>query len=230
MKHLMMAAVATATFAIPSAFARDESSSSWAQQRLTDLGMTVVGTPVAHKKHFEFQVQTANGLKYVASVGPGGDIELEPGELRAAPPPAPRADVAFGPEDARRVADAAGYRVIGELQPEKRHFVASLQRGEGLAMQADVHRDGRIVMRGEGAAVEPVRGDAQRTPPAPKEDLEKVVFGPAEARAEVEQRGYRVIGEPRAEKRHFVIDAIAQDGRTVQLHAHRDGRVIFPRS
>jgi hypothetical protein len=49
-------------------------------------------------------------------------------------------------------------------------------------------------------------------------------FGPMEAAAMARAAGYELIGDPQPHKKHF--EAVAtKDGRTFDIHVHRDGRV-----
>jgi hypothetical protein len=49
-------------------------------------------------------------------------------------------------------------------------------------------------------------------------------FGPAEAAAMAQAEGYELIGDARPHKKHFELLA-AKNGRTFDIHVHRDGRV-----
>ncbi len=52
-------------------------------------------------------------------------------------------------------------------------------------------------------------------------------FDSAEARKIARQAGYKVVGAPRAHKKHFIVDV--EDGAsTVQIDVHRDGRIVRP--
>jgi hypothetical protein len=52
-------------------------------------------------------------------------------------------DESFGPKEAAAMARAAGYELIGDPQPHKKHFEAVTTKG-GRTFDIHVHRDGRV--------------------------------------------------------------------------------------
>ena len=125
----------------------------------------------------------------------------QPSELRVHRDGEIERRVAFGAEEAKKLAADKGYQLTGEPVRMKGHFRAAATK-DGKAYEIDLHRDGDIV---------------RHTP-----------FGPQEARKLVADKGYELIGEPRPVDHHFELLG-KKDGKFYELHAHRDGNLARER-
>lgn len=107
----------------------------------------------------------------------------------------------FTAADARQRATEMGYTLTADPVATKRHFTAMATK-DGSASEIKIHRDGRV--------------EADKP------------FQAADARKLMTDKGYTLVGEPEQKKRHF--EGLAQkDNAYLEVHAHRDGRVVEQR-
>lgn len=104
----------------------------------------------------------------------------------------------FAATDARQRAVEKGYTLTTEPVAYRRHFTAMATK-DGAASEIKIHRDGRI----------------ESNKP----------FQAADAKLLITGKGYTLVGEPEQKQKHF--EGLAQkDAGFVEIHAHRDGRVV----
>ncbi len=104
----------------------------------------------------------------------------------------------FTAVDARLRATEKGFTLTSEPVATKRHFTAMATK-DGTTSEIKIHRDGRV---------------EADTP-----------FQLTEAKKLISDKGFTLVGEPEQKRRHF--EGLAQKGDAyVEIHAHRDGRVV----
>ncbi|MFN3867922.1 MAG: hypothetical protein ACK4MF_02515 [Hyphomicrobiaceae bacterium] len=96
-----------------------------ARRMASERGFEVSGPLVAEKRHFTGTAVDRDGRSLRIDIHRDGNIKVKS---------------AFLAGDAARAAEAAGYRVVGDLIPEKKHFAAHAVRGEATYL-IHIHRD-----------------------------------------------------------------------------------------
>jgi hypothetical protein len=159
--------------------------SAQAKKLATEKGYQVSGEPVATKKHFTVMA-SKDGKNYELRVHRDGEVERR---------------VAFGVDEAKKLAADKGYQLTSEPVRMKEHFRAAATK-DGKPYEIDLHRDGDIV---------------RHTP-----------FGPQEAKKLVADKGYELVGGAAAGG--SALRAARQEGRQVLRAACSPRREPCPRA
>lgn len=98
-----------------------------AKKVAADNGYTLTSEPVQEKKHFTAK-GTKDGKSYDLDIHRDGTV---------------KEDIAFSAVDAKKLATDKGYQVVGDAQPEKKHF-QMLGKKDGKYYAVDAHADGSV--------------------------------------------------------------------------------------
>lgn len=96
-----------------------------ARRIATEKGYKVSGDLSADKRHFTGTATDKDGKTVEVDIHGNGDV---------------KARSPFTATDARTAAEKAGYQIVGELAPEKKHFTGQAKKGEATYI-IHVHRD-----------------------------------------------------------------------------------------